>query len=98
SEQSLKGDHQTGRLFDRDLLSPKWSRTMAIDPTVFVVDDDHALLKSLMQLVRSVRLPVETFHTGEELLAALPADCFGCIVIDVRMPAMTGLELQRKLT
>ena len=70
---------------------------MKIEPTVFVVDDDYAMRKLLTHLVRSVRLPVETFETAVGFLAAFTPDRPGCLVLDVRIPAMSGLELIGKL-
>ncbi len=70
---------------------------MKIDPTVFIVDDEPAMRKSLTQLVRSVRLPAEAFESAEKFLAAFSPQRPGCLVLDIRMPAMSGLELQQTL-
>ena len=61
--------------------------------TVFVVDDDMAVRRSLARLLRSAGLNVETFPSAREFLDRLPSARTGCIVLDVRMPGMTGLEL-----
>jgi FixJ family two-component response regulator len=66
-------------------------------PTVFVVDDDPAVRKSLRWLMESVGLKVQTYSSGVEFLAAYNADRPGCVVLDVRMPGMSGLELQEQL-
>jgi two-component system response regulator FixJ len=66
-------------------------------PTVYVVDDDEAVRRSLAVLFGSVRLKVQTFGTGEEFLAAVSKHSRGCLILDVRMPGMGGLELQRRL-
>jgi RNA polymerase sigma factor (sigma-70 family) len=67
------------------------------EPTVFVVDDDPGMRSSLRRLVSSVGLRVETFASAVTFLDAFdPARC-GCIVSDVRMPSMSGLELQETL-
>jgi FixJ family two-component response regulator len=66
-------------------------------PTVFVVDDDAAVRKSLCYLLESVSLSVETFGAGQEFLDAFDMDRPGCLVVDVRLPGMSGLELQEKL-
>lgn len=63
------------------------------DATVFVVDDDLAVRRSLARLVRSADLNVETFTSAREFLDRLPSARTGCIVLDVRMPGMTGPEL-----
>ena len=70
---------------------------MATDPMVFVVDDDPALRHSLTRLMASVQLPVATYGTAEEFLDDYSADQPGCALIDVRMPGMSGLELQERL-
>lgn len=66
-------------------------------PTVFVVDDDPAVLDSLSLLVRSIGLRVETFSSAREFLDAYDPERPGCLVLDVRMPGMSGLELQGRL-
>ena len=65
--------------------------------TVFVVDDDDAVRTSLRLLLKSVGLPVETFGSAQEFLDAFEADRAGCLVLDIRMPGMSGLELQQRL-
>jgi FixJ family two-component response regulator len=70
---------------------------MTRPPTVFVVDDDAAVRKSLCWLVESVSLPVETFAAAQEFLDAFDPQRAGCLVVDVRLPGMSGLELQEKL-
>ena len=65
--------------------------------TVFVVDDDEAVRTSLKLLLRSVGLPVETFTSAQEFLDRFDADRPGCLVLDIRMPGMSGLELQEHL-
>jgi two-component system response regulator DctR len=65
--------------------------------TVFVVDDDAAALKSLRWLLESVDLRVAAYRSAQELLAEYDPDVPGCLVLDVRMPGMSGLELQDEL-
>jgi len=65
--------------------------------TVFVVDDDDAVRTSLRLLLKSVGLPVETYASAQEFLDAFDAERAGCLVLDIRMPGMSGLELQQKL-
>ncbi|MCZ8132434.1 MAG: response regulator FixJ [Steroidobacteraceae bacterium] len=65
--------------------------------TVFVVDDDDAVRTSLRLLLKSVGLPVETHASAQEFLDAFDPDRAGCLVLDIRMPGMSGLELQQKL-
>lgn len=67
------------------------------DATVYVIDDEQDVRDALRMLVTSVGLPVETFPSALEFLEQFEMDCPGCIVTDVRMPGMSGLELQQKL-
>ena len=66
-------------------------------PTVFVVDDDASVRKALARLFTSLGLKVETFAGAAELLARAPAGEHGCMVLDIKMPKETGIELQRNL-
>lgn len=66
-------------------------------PTIFVVDDDAAVRDALKLLLRSVGHAVETFGSAQEFLDAYGEDRAGCLVLDIRMPGMSGLELQQKL-
>lgn len=70
---------------------------MTDESTVYVVDDDPAVLRSLDLLIRSVGLALETYAGGQAFLDRLDASRGGCVVLDVRMPGMSGLELQRRL-
>lgn len=63
-------------------------------PTIFVVDDDEAMRHSLSFLLKSLGLPVECFPSAEAFLAGRHPHRPGCLVLDVRMPGMSGLELQ----
>lgn len=67
------------------------------ESTVFVVDDDPAMRKSLRWLTESVGLAVETFATAEAFLRAYLPERPGCVVLDVRMPGMSGLDLQEQM-
>jgi two-component system, LuxR family, response regulator FixJ len=68
-----------------------------IEPTVFIVDDDEAMRESLRWLISSVQLNVETYASASEFLENYHPGVSGCLVLDVRMPGMSGLELQEKL-
>lgn len=75
---------------------------MAITPvspeaTVFVVDDDDAVRESLAFLIRSIGLKVENFASAQDFLKSYNPARAGCLVLDIRMPGMSGLELQDKL-
>lgn len=67
-------------------------------PIIFVVDDDEAVRASLYALIRSIGLQVETFATAADFLNAFQPDQPGCLVLDIRMPGMSGLELQQELS
>lgn len=66
-------------------------------PAVFIVDDDDAVRDSLMDLVDSVGLPVEGFESARAFLDAYQPKRRGCLVLDIRMPGMSGLDLQDRL-
>ena len=70
---------------------------MTAETTVYVVDDDDAVRRFLRGLIRSVGLKVETFATAREFLDAYQAGSPGCLLLDIRMPGMSGLELQAEL-
>ena len=65
--------------------------------TIFIVDDDTAVRDALKLLLRSVGQAVETYASAQEFLDAYSEDRPGCLVLDIRMPGMSGLELQQKL-
>jgi FixJ family two-component response regulator len=65
--------------------------------TVAVVDDDQSVRKALRRLLRSFELNVETFATAEEFLARAQGESPACLILDVRLPGMSGLELQQRL-
>ena len=66
-------------------------------PTVFVVDDDEGVRDSLRFLLKSVGLSTKVLGSAAEFLAGRDAAQSGCLVLDVRMPSMSGLELQQQL-
>lgn len=68
-----------------------------VEQTVFVVDDDRQARESVCALVRSLGLRAESFASAEDFLAAFTPDRAGCLVTDVRMLGMSGVELQQKL-
>ena len=67
------------------------------DAIVFVVDDDPAIRDALTSLLRSVGLAVETFGSAQEFFNRQPPDGPACLVLDVRLPGLSGLELQQEL-
>src|SRR5258705_10576367 len=64
---------------------------------VFVIDDDPSMRLALEDLVRSVGLEVRTFAAPREFLQSKPPDVAGCLVLDVRLPGMSGLTFQKEL-
>jgi FixJ family two-component response regulator len=67
-------------------------------PTVFIVDDDRGMRHAVQDLVESVGLHAESFSTAEEFLSREPSSGPTCLVLDVRLPQMSGLDFQRRLT
>ena len=65
---------------------------------VFVVDDDASIREAIGSLIRSVGLRVETFATAQDFVQSKALDVPGCVVLDVRLPGLSGLDLQRELT
>lgn len=70
---------------------------MSPSPRVMIIDDDEAVRESLQWLISSVGIEVETFPDAQAFLADVAMPQEGCIVIDVRMPGMSGLDLQKEL-
>ena len=68
------------------------------EPTVYVVDDDDAVRDSLMDLVDSVGLKAEEFASAQAFLDSYDEKRPGCLVLDIRMPGMSGLDLQDRLS
>ena len=64
---------------------------------VFVVDDDLSVREALGSLIRSAGLKVETFASAQEFLARPRADMPSCLVLDLRLPGLSGLELQKRM-
>ena len=67
------------------------------EPIVFVIDDERLIRDGLQSLIKSVGLRVETFASAQDFLAAKRPDAPCCLVLDVRMPGLSGLDLQVKL-
>jgi FixJ family two-component response regulator len=71
--------------------------TIPTDARVFIVDDDPGVLKSVAFLLRTVGIRAQTYASAQEFLDSCDTGVPGCLVLDVRMPAMSGLDLQEKL-
>jgi len=68
-----------------------------ITPRVFIVDDDEAIRDSISMLMKSVGFEHETFHNAQNFLDNYDVESFGCLLLDIRMPGISGLELQTKM-
>ena len=66
-------------------------------PVVFIVDDDATVRRSIQDLLASVALRSEVFASPQEFLDSRPVHCPGCLILDVRLPGMSGLDCQRRL-
>lgn len=83
--------------FDANLGEPASGESQELDATVFVVDDDEFIREALKSLISSVGLRVATFSSAREFLQSRGTDRPGCLVLDVRLPGLSGLDLQREL-
>src|SRR5665213_2352701 len=72
-------------------------QAMLNNQTVYIVDDDDAARQSLEFLLKSHKLTVQTYESAIAFLAALPSLSVGCVITDVRMPGMSGIELLKRL-
>jgi FixJ family two-component response regulator len=70
----------------------------AVPPTVFIIDGDVSVRKGLSRLLRSAGFAVETFATAEQFLEREHYEGIGCLVLDVRMPGISGIDLQDELS
>lgn len=68
-----------------------------IQPTVYVVDDSPDVLEAICILLNSVKLGVKTYPSGEEFVSSIDHSARGCLLLDMRMPGMSGLEVQEVL-
>jgi FixJ family two-component response regulator len=68
------------------------------DAIVFVIDDDESMRAAIRSLIRSVGLKVETFASASDFLRSQRPDIPACLILDVRMPGLSGLDLQRDLS
>ncbi len=71
---------------------------MTEDPTVFIVDDDNEVRSALALLMESIGMPVETFASAQAFLDQFNPLRSGCLVLDIRMKGMSGLDLQERLS
>ena len=84
-----------GAQIRNDLTHREYSMSDA-NPTVFVVDDDPPVLKAIGRVLRSTGLNVVTFESSREFLNDYDAGVTGCLLLDLSMPDLDGLELQRR--
>jgi FixJ family two-component response regulator len=79
------------------LSNPNPSSFTEADPIVIVIDDDASFLRSTKRLIRAAGFQVLTFTSAEKFLLSTLPDAPACLVLDVRLPDLSGLELQRQL-
>lgn len=96
--------HGLGAAFQRPPQSPDkgygsggFSHRGADEPVVFIIDDEASVRESLQELFESVRLRTEVFGSVAELLGSKLPDVASCLVLDIRLPGMSGLEFQAQL-
>ena len=88
----------SGGVIDRvELPGMKGSPSPAPQPIVRIVDDDASFLKGLARMLRAAGFVVETFASAEEFLARPKAEVPGCVLVDLQMPGLSGLDLQAAL-
>lgn len=75
----------------------RWDHAIPMSATIFIIDDDPRMGKSLSWLVESVDLRAEVYDSAQSFLDAFDSDRPGCVICDVRMPGMSGIELQERL-
>jgi len=92
--KSLKQQLEFEAKMERDWVS---GEPREMGATVFVVDDDESIRQALRSLISSVGLQVTTFASAREFLQSCCSDVPGCLVLDVRLPGLSGLDLQREL-
>jgi len=78
-------------------VGPCRSGRMVSEPTVFVVDSDPAACKAVRDLVNTMNLPCEVYSSGQDFLDAYDSSRPGCLVMELRVPGVSGLEIQRRL-
>jgi FixJ family two-component response regulator len=66
--------------------------------TIYVIDDDESIRRAFERLLRSANLATKTFSSADEFLKSLIENETGCIIMDLRMPGLTGFDLQEKIT
>jgi FixJ family two-component response regulator len=66
-------------------------------PIIYIVDDDESVLKAMQRLIRSMDMDVKTFALGQEFLDSGFRDQNACLIADIKMPVMGGMELQKQL-
>ncbi len=71
--------------------------TTDVRPKVHIVDDDELVREAVSELVRSVGLEAATYSSGSEFLDRAASDVSGCVIVDMRMPGLSGIELQEQL-
>ena len=68
-----------------------------LTPVVFVIDDDASMRQAIGRLLGAVGIDVQSFSSAQEFLSGELADALGCVVLDVRLPGLSGLDLQKEM-
>ena len=68
-----------------------------LTPVVFVIDDDASMRQAIGRLLGAVGIDVQSFSSAQEFLSGALADALGCVVLDVRLPGLSGLDLQKEM-
>jgi FixJ family two-component response regulator len=84
-------------MFSAAAEDPVSERPRSDEPTVYLVDDDPGVRRTAKELIESIGLRVQAFGSAREFLEAQRPDAPGCLVLDIRLPGLSGLELQRDL-
>jgi FixJ family two-component response regulator len=93
TEQDFRAAHR----YQPPELHPSGRPVLARDPKIAVIDDDELVREGVAWLIRSLGYDVDKFASAEEYLASDGIDNSSCIILDVRMPGMTGIDLQERL-
>ena len=78
-------------------MPPRESRVQMEPPVIYVVDDDAFVRKAIRRLLLSLNIPVQMFASAEQFLALAKSGTRGCLILDLHLPGISGLQLQRQL-
>ena len=93
----MHSEHDAPKLSSETPVNGSGDPTRSEMPVVFVVDDNRALREAIKDLLESIDLRVEAFRTAEQFLSSPRPDVPSCLILDVRLPGVSGLQLQDRL-